>query len=151
MEYMNAPVNVQATKPVVANANAVNETQTANQTAAQTAQPVANTAPAQNVANGNTAPTNQGATPANGGNVTNVAAGGISMPYGYANRPAPQKSPYYADDMEALTFRWQLDGKDRQVACPYCGQKIALTEGAPGYRCFNCGRVFRMEKPKKDN
>ena len=167
MEYMNAPTRVQATQPAPMGATAAEAMQTAQtaangapvnqgangqsnaQPAANSTQPMANSVPTQTAANGGMA-NGAAATPANG-NVTNVAAVGVPMPFNYENRPAPQKSPYYIDDIEALTFRWSLDGKDRQVACPYCGQKIALTEGAPGYRCFNCGRVFRMEKPKKQN
>ena len=169
MQYMNVPTAIQATQPVVGGANAMQAANTAQQpaqpaanvqasapanqaaaaqpaaaTTAQPTQPAANVkptaAPAQNAAVQNGA---------NGGNVNNVAV--APVPVGYNNRPEPQMSPYYFDDLDALTFRWDLNGKERQVACPYCGQKIALTEGAPGYRCFNCGKVFRMEKPKTQN
>ncbi len=67
-----------------------------------------------------------------------------------APTPAPTpvqepEIPFY-DEWEGLTFEWDPDGKEREIACPYCGKKLKLKEGAPGYRCGDCGKVFQLKK-----
>ena len=76
------------------------------------------------------------------------------MPFGgcpVAARPAPvtpaqePETPFY-DEWEGLVFEWDPDGKEREINCPHCGKKLRLKEGAPGYRCGECGKVFQLKK-----
>lgn len=51
------------------------------------------------------------------------------------------------DDILGVTFQWDPNGKERTVVCPSCGKTLTVKEGAPGYRCAECGKVFLLRKP----
>ena len=56
--------------------------------------------------------------------------------------------PKTADDILGLTYQWEANGKERTVACPTCKKTLTVKEGAPGYRCPDCGKVFLLRKPQ---
>jgi len=68
-----------------------------------------------------------------------------------AEEPAPTQSetPVW-NEWDGLTFEWDKNGKAREITCPYCGKKLKIKQGAPGYRCAACGRVFQLQKVKKE-
>ena len=54
------------------------------------------------------------------------------------------------NEWDGLTFEWEPNGKTREINCPYCAKKLKIKQGAPGYRCAACGRVFQLQKVKKE-
>ncbi|MBQ8657921.1 MAG: hypothetical protein IJ506_02200 [Clostridia bacterium] len=67
-----------------------------------------------------------------------------------APAPAPEQpiAPAW-NEWDGLVFEWDPNGKPHETACPYCGKKLKLKSGAPGYRCSACGRVFQLKKVVK--
>ncbi len=75
----------------------------------------------------------------------------VPVPAPKAEEPAPTQSetPVW-NEWDGLTFEWDKNGKSREITCPYCGKKLKIKQGAPGYRCAACGRVFQLQKVKKE-